>query len=159
MKLFVFATLEEAQASISHLKAKPCGAHFEIDDETLLLISGIGPFAAYTSLLPFVDKVDTIYNFGIAGTLSDAYKEMSCYEVAQSSKLHWHPKNSTFSESIVLKKTGPSLCTLDFPLSDKTTAWYSSTLSRAISYDSSSWLISSNANSLMVALSFGLSLT
>lgn len=114
MKIFAFATLEEAQASITRTNASPYQGHFRFTDN-LILITGIGPFAAYTQASPFIKQASALYNFGIAGALHPEIAPCTCVEVATVSKLKWHPKNPTLTESIALSGT-LKLCTLDFPL-------------------------------------------
>ena len=118
MKLIVFATYEEAKHSLKRLEAQKFQDHF-IYSEGKILITGIGPFAAYTCLERHIDGADTIYNIGIAGSLHETSK--TCYEIRLCSKYRWHPKNPEFEDAICFEKTGVRLCTLDFPLHDQKT--------------------------------------
>lgn len=112
MKIFTFATLEEADSTLKETNAKKCADHFSIGED-LIVITGIGPFSTYTTLLPFVKKASALYNFGIAGSLHD---NTGCHTIASISKLKWHPKTASYHDPIAVTNTGLRLCTLDFPL-------------------------------------------
>jgi len=116
MKLIVFATHEEAKHTIKRLQARQVDDHYLFTDG-ILVITGIGPFAAYTSLEKHIEKATCLYNFGLAGSLQK--RAESCYEIRLCSKYAWHPITPGFHEPITFKNAGLRLCTLDFPLYDE----------------------------------------
>ena len=112
-----FATLEEAKSFLEKTRAEKCNDHYRSKD-ILIVITGIGPFAAYTATLPFIHMATHVYNLGIAGALHQEVEPWRCHTIKAVSKLSWHPKTPSFHDTIELDTNGSRLCTLDFPLYD-----------------------------------------
>ncbi len=116
MQLVVFATAEEANATLLKTQARQQGSHF-VFDHGIIVISGIGPFAGYTAIEPFIAQASIVINPGIAGALHDGIQVGSIYSISSVAKLIWHPKQSTTTEALCIGTAGqPALCTVDFPL-------------------------------------------
>src|SRR5262249_7982146 len=125
LDLLVFATIEEAEATIDLLKARTSDARpwlYE-HDRGFLLITGIGPFASFVSLHTLKFQVDTIYNFGLAGALRPTFELGQIYCVSKCSKLLWHPKGAEIakaphicSEVLLAAPRGLSLISSDIPI-------------------------------------------
>lgn len=120
MKIFAFSTYEEACQTIAQTGAKASGEHFVFTSESgiscAIVVTGIGPFAAYTTLEHFMDTSCSIINLGIAGAINRALKSGVVYPIAQASKLCWHPKKSSITSPQVVQASGFRLVTVDFPL-------------------------------------------
>jgi nucleoside phosphorylase len=125
--LFVFATIEEAEATIDLLNAKASQASPWLYEHSqgLLVITGIGPFSMLTSLMTITKEITIIYNFGLAGALKNNLELGKLYPVASCSKRQWHPKGEEATKGtasfhacpkIVLDDTqGLSLISSDVP--------------------------------------------
>ena len=75
----IFATQIEAESAIAHLQAKPvhnhsnlfAGEHPNSNEKIVILITGMGPKAAYTAMdsLLITQPISKVINLGVAGSL------------------------------------------------------------------------------------------
>jgi nucleoside phosphorylase len=95
MKLFLFATLAEAEATVHKFKAQPVPHHFIHTwkdgstpslyslDQGFLAISGIGVLAAQHTVSQIASKQNIleVWNLGFAGSLMDHYVHGSLFSI------------------------------------------------------------------------------
>ncbi|MBS0654687.1 MAG: hypothetical protein JSR46_02820 [Verrucomicrobia bacterium] len=125
--LLVFASIEEASATIDHLRARAASPWLYEYSQGLLAITGIGSFAALATLSALTQQIERIYSFGIAGSLHQHHLPGKLYPVARCSKLLWHPKGAEATKGtgafhtcpeIILGTEGLSLISSDVPIYD-----------------------------------------
>ncbi len=112
MHLITFATIEEAQATLTTFQAKEVEVNFYSSFIGNILITGMGPEKTKASLLRYLDKADHFINFGIAGALQD--------DVSSTTLLHQIAQvtDEKTLDCIDLLETGLHLLTVDAPLYD-----------------------------------------
>lgn len=122
--LLLFATFEEAEASLELFQPRSLKPWLYESEHWYLMITGIGSFHAYIACKTFIDQVDHIANFGLAGALKPTFELGSLHEISSVSKLLWHPKGieaaSPFCHDIILKNSGPTLISSDMPVYNQT---------------------------------------
>lgn len=121
MKLFVFATYEEAKASIYALNAKQTDVpHLFTFDKGEILLTGMGPEKALLRMQEHVKKADYIYNLGIVGALHKNIADDHIHTVKEASFCADDLSKATAKNcpTISLNKDGIKLLTIPAPLYD-----------------------------------------
>lgn len=119
MKLITFSTYREAQATILALDAKASSFNSYIYKGGYILITGMGPLNALSSLLLFPHAVEQIYQLGIAGSfIQECVFEIfpiSTIELATTTA-HARPPFDYKPQKVMAE--GKSLLTCDAPVYD-----------------------------------------
>lgn len=124
MKLLVFATYLEAEATIQRLHAKENALNMFSFEGGAILLSGMGSHAAIAAILERGREFDEIWNLGFAGSLTHA----PLFRILSIGKVIKHVPTSLDSYSLeIMNKAFPplhlegesTLLTSDFPLHQK----------------------------------------
>ncbi len=121
MKLITFATYEEASETLTSCNAKKLTPSLYSSDIGRIVITGIGPFATFATLLELQNEYETIINIGLAGALRKDLELGTIYSVANTNKHLWHPKgpeSKAIFPALSLQNNGLKLVTTDFPVYD-----------------------------------------
>ena len=112
MHLITFATIAEAEATLTTFQAKEVETNFYSSTLGNILITGMGPEKTHASVLRYIDKADHFINFGIAGALrEDVNSTTFLHQISQVT-------DENTLECISLLATGFHLLTVDEPLYD-----------------------------------------
>lgn len=118
MKIFIFATPNEAQATIKKLNSKMIEEHVYKSGSDLIIISGIGSLAALRAVLKYGIAADEIINLGIAGSLNPNLDLGHITEISAVDKFlpHMDPVASKAFPPLSIQTQGLKLLTSDFPI-------------------------------------------
>ncbi len=123
--LIVFATHEEASSTIKELGAKLISDRFYQIEKGFLLISGMGTIAAAHEAGRYMESVDEVWNFGIAGSLIPSLGIESFVSISNVGKHLSFPQqlddySMRFAEKIYpsfdLQHDGFTLISSDYPI-------------------------------------------
>ncbi len=109
MKLLLFASFEEAEATLEFLRAEKEENDVWRYSEGWIVVSGWGCEKAHKTALTYGPRVDVIWNLGIAGALVDTLALGTMHRISQVGK--------SKSPSLDLKGT-KRLFTSDVPIHD-----------------------------------------
>lgn len=118
MKLFITATINEAQAVIKKFNAKASSENVYSFNQGVIVISGMGSLSSLKAVLEHGKNATEIYNLGLAGSLNGNLELGQIVEVACVDK--YIPFDDPIAKKAfpTLGGQGLKLVTSDFPLHD-----------------------------------------
>ncbi len=126
MLLVIFAHPNEAKESLLRFKAEPQEPGLYRFDRGYIAVTGMGCFAALSSLLPIFPHIVEIWNLGFCGALKQDLPIGSLYPIAEVEKHLFLPPLDPVSLQIAknnhplisLPSNGKKLITTDCPIHD-----------------------------------------
>lgn len=123
--LVIFATAEEAAATLLNFSPTQQEIGFYSSRKADIIISGIGPYAAHSALAKVIDSYQIVINAGIAGSLTDSIEVGALCKIESIHFHHWHPggiekvQHYKPLDPIKLQTVGSSLITVEKPLYER----------------------------------------
>lgn len=125
METRIFATLNEARATVEMTEAKPLSETLYRFSKGFILISGIGSVATLTSLASLPKETSHVVSYGLAGALHENLQLETFYEIGSVEKFFSFPDaidshSKVFGErafpKLTIGKAPYRLMTADYPI-------------------------------------------